>query len=193
MELFLRYYGDPILHQKGKKVETFGPELEDLVSQMIKIMRDHDGIGLAAQQAGLTQMICVLEIPTSPDRPTSEYKLDGKTPPLELWMPCAMINPEIVSFSREKTSYEEGCLSFPDIRGSIVRPESLTVHYQDISGQPHVLECNGLLARAVQHEVDHLNGILFIDRMEKRFVIEKASKIKQLKRRTRDQLKKQRV
>lgn len=190
MELFLRHYGDPILLKKGKKVDSFGQPLEELVSQMIQIMHEHEGIGLAAQQVGLAQMICIIEVQPDPEKPHPPYKLDGKEQPLELWMPCALINPEIVEYSRGKTSYEEGCLSFPGIRGQVIRPEHLTVHFQDTEGNAHVLECGGLLARVIQHEVDHLNGILFIDRMEKRFVLERAAKIKKLKRQTRDFLKK---
>ncbi len=190
MTLSLRHYGDPILVQKSTRIDSFGQHLDDLVSQMVEIMRNHEGIGLAAQQVGLTERVCVIEVHDDPDRPHSNYKLDGKTPPFDLWMPCGLINPEIVSKSPNQVPYEEGCLSFPGIRGQIRRPDAIQVRFQDTRGNPHELSCDGLLARVIQHEVDHLDGVLFIDRMDRRIVVEKATKIKQLKRKTRESLKK---
>ena len=95
------------------------------------------------------------------------WELDGAQTPLELFMPAVLVNPKVELLPSEKISCEEGCLSFPDIRGDILRPNLVRVTYQDLQGTPHTLLCNGLLGRCIQHEADHLNGTLFIDRMAK--------------------------
>ena len=107
------------------------------------------------------------------------------TPPLDLFMPLALANPEIETTPEPTTVCEEGCLSFPEIRGNVVRPDRIRVNFQDLTGQPHELTCTGLLSRCVQHEIDHLNGVLFIERMEKETLAILEAPLRALKKRTR--------
>jgi peptide deformylase len=102
-------------------------------------------------------------------------------------MPTTLVNPTIsVARDTDEYLYEEGCLSFPEIRGDIARPDAITVKFQDLHGVPHVMRCDGLLARCVQHEVDHLNGVLFIDRMDKQVRVKLDPAIKALAKATRE-------
>lgn len=166
MSLPIVHYNDPVLRRKGEKITTFDNSLTQLVSDMHATMHEAGGIGLAAQQIGRAVQLCVVDLRAAERDFT--WELDGAKPPLELFMPMALVNPA-VSVVRGTDEYlvEEGCLSFPKIRGDVPRPDAITVEYQDERGVPHTLACDGMLARCIQHEVDHLNGVLFIDRMEK--------------------------
>jgi len=167
MALPIVHYNDPILHKKGAKVVLFDGALAQLAQEMIAAMQAAEGIGLAAQQVGRALMLCVVDLRAA--KAEFNWTLDGARPPLDLFMPMVLVNPEVsVAPGTDDYIYEEGCLSFPKIRGDVVRPDAITVKYQDERGVPHVLTCDDLLARCVQHEVDHLNGVLFIDRMEKK-------------------------
>ena len=190
MPLRVTHFNEPVLRKKGTPVETFDAQLESLCDQMIETMYEHEGIGLAAQQIGEARMLCVIDVPQSMEG-GYQFTLDGKTPPAELIMPMALINPEAELLPSEETRYEEGCLSFPGINGDVMRPDKVRVRFQDTKGHPHVMECDGLLSRCVQHEVDHLNGILFIDRMEKDVLDSLQPKIRKLKKQTQKFLKKQ--
>lgn len=165
MSLPIVRYNDPVLRKKGVKIEKFDKELDALSGQMIETMHLARGIGLAAQQIGRALQLCVVDLSES-DRDFT-WTLDGVKPPLELIMPMTLANPEVTIIPSEETIFEEGCLSFPKIRGDVARPEAISVKFKDVLGTPHVLFCDGLLARCIQHEVDHLNGVLFIDRMTK--------------------------
>jgi peptide deformylase len=167
MPLRIVHFNDPVLRRKGVKISAFDAALERLAGEMIETMHDAHGIGLAAQQVGRPVQLCVVDLREADAK--FSYELDGAKPPLDLFMPMVLANPEI-TFVRgtPDTVYEEGCLSFPNIRGDIERPDAITVRFQDERGTPHVLACNGLFARCIQHEVDHLNGVLFIDRMDKK-------------------------
>ncbi|MEW6535424.1 MAG: peptide deformylase [Candidatus Auribacterota bacterium] len=144
----IRIYGDPVLRVKGMKVPVEKiPEIKDIAEEMFRAMYAHEGIGLAAQQVGITEQIVVID--------THE---EGSSP-------MVIINPDILAYSEEESSYEEGCLSFPDIRADIRRPVAIKLSYYDIHGNEHTEEFDGLLARVLQHEIDHINGTLFIDRM----------------------------
>lgn len=123
------------------------------------------GIGLAAQQIGVATRLCVLDL-RGLDR-DFRYTLDGRTPPLDLCMPLFVANPVVRPLGTDLESAEEGCLSFPGLRGDVERPARIEVAFEDLDGGRHVLVCDGLLARCVQHENDHLDGVLFIDRMDK--------------------------
>jgi peptide deformylase len=187
MHLPIVHYNRPVLRQKGAKVETFDAALATLVQDMIDTMHEERGIGLAAQQVGHAIQLCVLDLRQA-DK-DFDWELDSAHPPLEIFMPFAMINPVVTAVpGTKKCSYEEGCLSFPEIRGDVIRPDEIVAHYQDQFGISHVIRCNGLLSRCIQHELDHLNGTLFIDRMEKsvRQPLDKA--IKQLAQETRESL-----
>lgn len=180
MALTIVHYGDPVLKKKGQAITAFDKKLAKLADDMVATMHEAAGIGLAAQQVGLALQICVMDL-----RETEAgfaYKLDGSSPPLDLIMPIALINPVVEVVPEPKEAYEEGCLSFPEIRGDVVRPETIRVRFQDVHGQPHEMICDGLLARCVQHEVDHLNGILFIERMSKAVLAKLEPQLKELKK-----------
>ncbi len=187
MTLRITQYGEEILHRKGKDVENFDGELKKLSDAMLHAMRQVEGIGLAAQQIGKAIRFCVVEVPEHPDYPTT-FILDGKMLSPSLLMPMSLANPEVSLLPSDEYYYEEGCLSFPEIRGDVARPERISVRYQDLDGAHHQLECDGLLARCIQHEVDHLNGILFIDRMEKQVFSEISKEVSLLKKRTLENL-----
>lgn len=166
MALKIAHYNEPILHQKGEKVAAFDADLVRLTGEMIDAMHTAGGIGLAAQQIGLARQLCVVDLRESDEDFT--WEIDGARPPLDLFMPLALVNPQVKAVAKTpSTIFEEGCLSFPKIRGDVVRPDAIVVTFHDERGVPHVLKCDGLLARCIQHEVDHLNGVLFIDRMDK--------------------------
>jgi peptide deformylase len=188
MPLRVTQYNEPILREQGKVIETFDSDLEMLSEEMIETMYENEGIGLAAQQIGEALMLCVIDVPQTRDS-SFTFTIDGKSPPAELIMPMALVNPKLELLPSQITTYEEGCLSFPGINGTVKRPDSVRVSFQDTQGIPHVMECNGLLGRCVQHEVDHLNGILFIDRMEKESLNILDSRIKKLKKQTQKYLK----
>ena len=183
MTLRITQYGESILHQDGKVVSSFGAELTELANQMLKAMDQAEGIGLAAQQIGEAIRFCVVDVPEHPEYPMTCI-LDGKPLSPSLLMPMSLANPEVLPLLSNEYYYEEGCLSFPEIRGEVARPERISVKYQDLDGNAHQLECDGLLARCIQHEVDHLNGVLFIDRMEKKTFAEIKKEVKELKQRT---------
>jgi peptide deformylase len=189
MSLPIVHYNDPILRKKGEKITVFDAALVKLADQMVAAMHDAEGIGLAAQQIGQAIQLAVLDL--RPADADFTWELDGAKPPLELFMPMAMINPKITPLAgTDEMIYEEGCLSFPKIRGDVVRPDAITVAYQDERGVPHTLHCDGLLARCVQHETDHLHGVLFIDRMEKKVRATVDEAVKALAKETRAAAKK---
>ena len=116
---------------------------------------------------GHALQLCVVDLRGADARFT--WELDGAKPPLELIMPMTLANPVITPVpGTPETRYEEGCLSFPGIRGDVLRPDAIRVAFQDERGVSHQLACDGLFARCIQHEADHLNGVLFIERMEKK-------------------------
>jgi peptide deformylase len=167
MSLRIVHYNEPVLHRKGVKIETFDAPLRTLAREMIETMHAANGIGLAAQQIGRALQLCVVDLRDADAK--FSWELDGAKPPLELFMPLVLANPEVaVVKGTPETVYEEGCLSFPKIRGDVLRPDAIAVKFQDEHGVPHTLKCDGLFSRCIQHEVDHLNGVLFIERMTKK-------------------------
>jgi peptide deformylase len=166
MSLEIVHYNDPVLRQKGEKITVFDDALAAFAEQMIETMHMAGGIGLAAQQVGRAIQLTVIDLRAA--EADFDWKLDGKKTPLELFMPLVVVNPKLtIARKAPKDVSEEGCLSFPEIRGNVERADALSAKFNDQAGHPHTLECTGLFARCVQHEVDHLNGILFIDRMDK--------------------------
>lgn len=167
MSLSIVHFNSPILRKKGDKITSFDAPLRSFAAEMVETMKTAEGIGLAAQQVGRAIQLCVVDL--RPVKTDFDWELDGAHPPLELFMPMVIANPEIkVVPGTDEETYEEGCLSFPEIRGDVVRPDEIIVKFKDGDGVPHVLRCNGLLSRCIQHEADHLNGVLFIDRMSKK-------------------------
>jgi len=159
-------YGHPVLRKKGTKIEAITPEIEKLIRDMFETMYDSRGIGLAAQQVGQALQLTVIDIrEASAERP-STLELNGKPADPAAIMPLVLINPEITPVGKPVPG-PEGCLSFPEIYAKISRPETIDVIARDKNYKEIRFRCGGLLARAVQHENDHLNGLLFIDRMEK--------------------------
>jgi peptide deformylase len=159
-------YGHPALRQKGARIESVTLEIKHLIADMFETMYASKGIGLAAQQVGQAWQLTVLDLRAVTDRP-STLELKGKPADWQEFMPLALINPELTPIG-DLVVGPEGCLSFPEMYGDISRPESVEVRALNEKGKPIEFRCGGLLARAVQHEVDHLNGILFIDRMDRK-------------------------
>lgn len=185
MSLPIVHYSDPILRRKGDKITVFDSTLVELSQAMIATMHAANGIGLAAQQIGRALQVCVVDL--RPVEVDFTWELDGAKPPLELFMPLTIVNPDVTAArGTDDYIYEEGCLSFPNIRGDVTRPDAVTVKFHDQHGVPHVLRCDGLLARCIQHEADHLNGILFIDRMDKKVRAKLDPAVKALAKATRD-------
>jgi len=187
-ELEIVYYGNPILRKKGKPIEQIDDRLRRLARDMIETMSAAEGIGLAAQQIGQALQLCVIDLRGGDWE--FDYQLNGGSPPLDLIMPLVLVNPEITATPEPVTTATEGCLSFPELQGDIDRPDRIEVRFKDLDGHNNRLTCDGLLSRCAQHEVDHLNGVLFIDRMRKGSLLEIEGELKQLRRATRKRLKK---
>ncbi|NTJ41215.1 peptide deformylase [Agrobacterium larrymoorei] len=154
---------DPLLRQQSKPIETVDSEIVRLADDMLETMYDAPGIGLAAIQIGVPRRMLVIDV--------SREDEDKK--------PVVFINPEILKVSDDVSTYEEGCLSIPDYYAEVERPASLTVGYIDRDGKQQTVEADGLLATCLQHEIDHLNGVLFIDhisRLKRDMVIKKFTK-----------------
>jgi peptide deformylase len=182
MRLSILQYGDPILRAKGKHIEKIGDRIRELAQSMIETMHAANGVGLAAQQIGEALQLTVLDVSQVEDRPTT-MKLNGKNIDPETAMPLVLVNPQI-DLGGETEMGTEGCLSFPEITGDIERATSITVRARNLDGEPIEIETTGFLARAIQHEVDHLNGILFIDRMSSAAKTSLSSKLKRLQKET---------
>lgn len=149
--LKIRIIGDPVLRQEAEPVEEFGEELEKFAWEMVETMIAGDGIGLAAPQVGVSKRFLVMGMPVEEDENKRRIFL--------------IANPKIIEKSEETTKIEEGCLSIPTITEEVVRPEKVKVVFQDLHGKEHLVEADGVFARVIQHEIDHLDGILFIDRL----------------------------
>lgn len=182
MKLSIRQYGDPVLRAKGKRVDKIDHHVRELAANMIETMHAANGVGLAAQQIGEPLQLTVLDVAQVEDRP-STMKLNGKDVDLMTAMPLILVNPQI-ELGNETERGTEGCLSFPEINGEIDRAKSVTVRAQNLEGETVEIEASGLLARAIQHEVDHLNGILFIDRMSSALKVSLANRLKRLQKET---------
>ena len=176
-------YGDPILRVKGKPIENIDNRIRELAANMIETMHAANGVGLAAQQIGEALQLTVLDVSLVEDRP-STLKLDGKDVDPKAAMPLVLINPEIEMRGMPEVGVE-GCLSFPEITGDIERSKSVIVRAQTLEGGTIEIEASGFLARAIQHECDHLNGILFIDRMNSAAKAALSSRLKRLQKETR--------
>lgn len=145
---------DPVLKTPSKSVETVGPELLTLLDDMLETMYASRGIGLAAVQVGVHLKALVVDVDWRENDSASRQ-------------PFKMINAEVIHFSAEEAPYNEGCLSFPDQYSEVIRPAQIKVKYLDVQGKPQELEATGLLATCIQHEIDHTNGITFVDHISK--------------------------
>jgi peptide deformylase len=142
----------PLLRQKAQPVETINDDLKSFIEDMFITMEAEDGIGLAANQVGILKRVIVIDVPHEGDDQTQSTRL-------------ALINPEIVWHSDAKVSSPEGCLSVPEIYEKVTRFKKVRVRYQDTEGAFQEIEGDGLLSFCLQHEIDHINGILFVDRL----------------------------
>ena len=180
MKLPIVRYGDPLLRAKGKRIATIDERVRKLAANMLETMREANGVGLAAQQVGEALLLTVLDISGVEDRP-STMKLNGAEVEPKSTMPLVLLNLEL-SLGEETALGPEGCLSFPEISADILRATSVVARAQMLEGEHVEIEATGLLARALQHEVDHLNGILFIDRMSAATKVALASRLKRLQK-----------
>jgi peptide deformylase len=159
-------YGHPALRQKGARIEKLTPEIKKLIDDMFDTMYAAKGVGLAAQQVGRPLQLTVLDVRgAAPDRP-STLEMGGKEADVMALMPLVLINPEVKGIG-DSVAGTEGCLSFPEIYAEIKRFGMAEVRARNKAGEDIEFRCGGLLARAIQHELDHINGILFIDRMSR--------------------------
>lgn len=163
MSLEITYYGHPALRTKGTPIQKIDHTIVALVDEMIETMYLHDGCGLAAHQVGRSLRLAVIDVAVAmKERPSKAWR-DGLLIDIESITPLVLINPEIIPLG-EKTIYDtEGCLSIPGISAEVERPARVKIRYQSLEGKLLEIEAEGLLARAALHEVDHLNGVLFID------------------------------
>jgi peptide deformylase len=181
-------YGHPVLRKRGARIETVTPEIKRLITDMFETMTASNGVGLAAQQVGEALQLTVIDVRDATERP-STLELGGQPTDPSAIMPLVLINPEVTPVG-EPVKGAEGCLSFPEVFADITRPESVDVKALNENGQPITFRCGGLLARAVQHETDHLNGILFIDRMEKAIKADLQPELDEMQAQTKAELKK---
>ena len=153
----IRLLGTPILRQQTVSVQSVDAEVQKLIDDMIETMHNAEGIGLAAPQVGRSECLFVVDISELLEDMAED--LQTKLPD----QPMVFINPEITWESEAEEEFEEGCLSIPDIRESVLRPESIQITYRDRNMQEHSRTADGILARVIQHEYDHLEGVLFTD------------------------------
>jgi len=191
MRLRILQYGSPVLRAKGRRVEKIDAGIRELAANMIETMRAANGVGLAAQQIGQALQITVVDVSQIEDRP-STLKLNGREVDPKTASPLILVNPEL-TLGREISVGLEGCLSFPEITGDIERAEMVHGRATTLDNEPIEFEATGLLARALQHEVDHLNGILFIDRMNSAAKVALASRLKRMQKETERDLRKRRL
>lgn len=153
----IRLFGDPVLRRQTNLIKSVTPEIRKLIADMVETMNNAEGIGIAAPQVGCSERIFVVDI--SPFLGELSEDERSRTPQ----QPMIFINPEITWESEVDTEFEEGCLSIPDIKEPVFRPESVQIIYRDENMQEHSRTVAGILARVIQHEYDHLEGILFTD------------------------------
>jgi peptide deformylase len=157
-------FGDPVLRKRGDRIATVTPEIRQLIADMFETMEAANGVGLAAQQVGHALQLTVIDVRDAKERPSTLW-IDNQPADPESFMPLVLINPVIKPVGNPLKE-PEGCLSFPEVYADIQRPGEVEVTAQNLRGESFSFRAGGLLGRAVQHEVDHLNGILFIDRMD---------------------------
>jgi peptide deformylase len=171
-------YGDPILRTKGARVEEVDEEIRQLAADMLETMHAVNGVGLAAQQVGKALQLTVIDVSDAENRPSRMW-INGDEVEVKAHMPLVLLNPKL-QLSKATEVGTEGCLSFPEISAEITRAAHVKVRATDLDGNRIEFEAEGLLARAAQHEADHLNGVLFIDRMNSATKAALGSKLKRM-------------
>ena len=172
-------YGDPVLRQKCKSVSEITPAIMALADDMLETMAAAEGVGLAAPQIGIGIQLAVIDV-SDAEAPMSFLTVDGAAATLESIMPLRFINPTLEFPTKEKAVMREGCLSFPEIRSDIRRPNVVRATLTMLDQRKVVIETDGLLSRAIQHECDHLFGVLFIDRASPAMKLTLKRKIKKM-------------
>lgn len=180
MILEIVQYGNPVLREKGREVKAVDEKIKKLAADMLETMRSANGVGLAAQQVGVPVQMTVIDVADIEDRPSAMFIGDGEVK-LEDYMPLVLLNPQL-KLSKDKEIGSEGCLSFPEMHADITRASGVRCKAQLLDGKEIEFDASGLLARALQHEVDHLHGILFIDRMNAAAKASVAGRLKRLQR-----------
>jgi peptide deformylase len=179
----VKKFGDEVLREKTRPVETVDDGIRALAKDMIETMRVERGVGLAAPQVGRTESVFVVMVPIEYDTDDQGARINPDVP-----MPLVLINPEIIEFSKARETADEGCLSFPGIYAPISRSVEITVKFLDTRGRPQQLHLKKFMARVVQHETDHLDGILLVDRMSRLKRIALAGQLKRLRQETRERV-----
>lgn len=156
--------GHPVLRAKAAEIGGIDESLRRLAGDMLETMYAHEGCGLAANQVGVTRRIIVIDVREAKKRP-SVLRIAGKSRPVHKHMPMVLLNPRL-EFGPAHETGTEACLSIPGVHGEVDRASSVRVQALDLDGAPVEFEAEGLLCRALQHEVDHLDGVLFIDRLD---------------------------
>ena len=173
MKLKVFKYGEKVLREKATPVVVVDDRLRKLAEDMLETMHEAKGVGLAAEQVGRLEKMCVIDIPEGCEEAEDEI---FNAP---IAMPLVLFNPEIVAQEGSQRD-KEGCLSFPNVGGTLTRAAQVTCQYLDADNRPQVISARGFLARALQHEIDHLNGVLYIDHMSAVERLAFASKLKNL-------------
>lgn len=168
-------FGNEVLRQKAVPVAEVTAEVLQLVKDMLESMYAAKGVGLAAEQVGRTERVCVIDVPPEMEKEACREENAAVA------MPLVLVNPEVVA-TEGKQRNEEGCLSFPEIGAPITRADKVTVTYTDLQGVRQTATARGLLSRAIQHEVDHLDGVLLVDRMSPMQKMSVAGQLKRLQR-----------
>ena len=169
MKRRLIWYGEDILRAISEDIKEIDDDIKILIDDMFETMREVHGIGLAAIQVGIAKRLIIVEV-------TSDYSDDNKG------YKFAMINPKIIEKSPDMMIGEEGCLSLPEIREDVSRSQYIKISYTDIDGKENIIEAYDLIARIIQHEMDHLDGIVFVDRVEEHHRRRMKKDLRDLKR-----------
>jgi peptide deformylase len=183
MSLPICTYGNPILRKKAVEVTDVNDAIRALSKEMFITMHEEFGLGLAAEQVGRTERMFVIHIP-----PDSDLDEEGERENPDVEMPLVFINPKITGHSDDVQMGPEGCLSFPDIFANVERSYEIDAEYTDLEGQRQTVHAKGLLSRAIQHELDHLDGILLVDRMSHVKKVALGGKLKRLVKQTKKTL-----
>ena len=187
MVLDVVQYGHPVLRRKGARIEAITADIRQLIRDMLETMEAAHGVGLAAQQVGHALQLTVVDVAAVPDRP-STLEIEGRSVAIKDAMPIVLVNP-VLQLSGPSDTGPEGCLSFPEVYADITRPNEVTVSALNERGETVSFHTTGFLGRAIQHEVDHLNGILFIDRMDRETRNRLREEIEEIQARTKAGLK----
>lgn len=184
MLLEIKQYGDEVLRESCARVEKIETEHNTLAANMLETMYAARGIGLAAPQIGIGIQLVVIDIPEAEEEgetPAEKITVNGETCDMRSIMPLAFVNPEIEPYGKQEADIE-GCLSVRDIRARVSRPSRVRAELQLLDGRVIELDCGGLLARCIQHECDHLKGIIFTDRVSSAAKITLAKKLKRIEK-----------